>query len=138
MAHLASKPTRMLALGFGLALLTVGSGQAAAQHDPQRSMQQHAMPSHAQAAASPADRAYQAAMERMQHDMPMDLTGDADVDFARGMIPHHQGAIDMARAVLQYGDDPKIKKLALDIIAAQEREIGFLRDWLESKGRNPG
>ena len=69
--------------------------------------------------------------------MPMDFTGDADIDFARGMIPHHQGAIDMAKALLAYGNDPEIRKLAEDIIAAQEKEIALLRDWLASKGQDP-
>ena len=95
-------------------------------------------PSMPMPAAGPADEAYGAAMERMQQDMPMDFTGDADVDFVRGMIPHHQGAIDMANVVITYGKDPEIKKLAEDIIAAQEEEIAFMRGWLEKKGQNPG
>jgi len=68
----------------------------------------------------------------MQHGMGMSMpmTGDQDVDFARMMIPHHQGAIDMARVQLEKGKDPRMRELAQKIIADQEREIGILNDWL--------
>ncbi len=72
-----------------------------------------------------------AAMMRMHNDMSVQFTGDPDVDFAHLMIPHHQGAIDMSRVVLQYGRDPEIRALAERIIKDQEEEIGTLRDWLE-------
>ena len=64
--------------------------------------------------------------------MMMDMvkpTGDADKDFAAMMIPHHQGAIDMAQVELQHGKDPALHKLARDIIAAQRKEIAFMRQW---------
>ena len=57
----------------------------------------------------------------------------ADIAFAQGMIPHHQGAIDMARIVQQYGDDPQTKEWAAQIIAAQEAEIAEMQAWLEAK-----
>ncbi|KPQ22429.1 MULTISPECIES: CopM family metallochaperone [unclassified Halomonas] len=82
---------------------------------------------------NPAVAAYQAASDRMHEDMAMALTGNPDVDFAQGMIPHHEGAIAMAEIVLEYGEDDEIRQLAEEIIAAQEDEIAFLKEWLARK-----
>lgn len=70
---------------------------------------------------------------KMHKDMSMQMTGDADVDFMKGMIPHHQGAIDMANVLLKYGKDPVTRKLAEDIIKAQESEIAMMKDWLAKR-----
>lgn len=77
---------------------------------------------------------YLLASQKMHHAMMFSYSGDADVDFVRGMIPHHQGAIDMARIELKYGKDESLKELAKRIILAQEEEIGFMQNWL--RGRN--
>nr|WP_040753967.1 DUF305 domain-containing protein [Wenxinia marina] len=79
---------------------------------------------------APSTEAYRAANMAMHSAMDIEFSDDADIDFARGMIGHHQGAIDMARIVLEHGEDPDLRQLAEEIIAAQEAEIAFLRDWI--------
>lgn len=82
------------------------------------------------AQAAPSTKAYEAANTKMHKDMAIPYTGDADKDFLRGMIPHHQGAIDMAKVVLQYGKDPKVKAMAEKIIKDQEAEIAEMKAML--------
>lgn len=82
----------------------------------------------------PADKGFKAAMDKMHKDMAMKPSGKPDVDFVRGMIPHHQGAIDMAKVELQYGTDPELKTMAQEIIAAQEKEIAVMKGWLAKHG----
>ena len=80
--------------------------------------------------AAGAVEAYRAANMAMHEAMDIEFTGDSDIDFARGMIAHHQGAIDMARVVLEHGKDPDLRQLAEEVVEAQEDEITFLRNWL--------
>jgi uncharacterized protein (DUF305 family) len=79
--------------------------------------------------------AFAAVNEKMHRDMAITFSGNPDVDFARGMIPHHQGAIDMAKIVVAFGKDPEIRKLAEEIVKAQESEIKFMRSWLQKSGQ---
>jgi uncharacterized protein (DUF305 family) len=79
---------------------------------------------------SDSTKGYETAMAGMMKGMMMPMTGKPDLDFVQGMMPHHQGAIDMAKVVLQYGKDPEIKKLAEGVVKAQEGEIAFMKDWL--------
>jgi len=72
---------------------------------------------------------------KMHSAMDITYTGNSDVDFVKGMIPHHAGAIDMARVVLTYGKDPEIKKLAEGVIKAQEAEIAQMQAWLKKNGQ---
>ena len=90
------------------------------------------MPMPADAAAS--SKAYAEAMEKMHKNMTM-YTGDSDQDFIAGMLPHHQGAVDMAKIELQYGKDPELKKLATNIIKSQDEEIAFMKTWLAKNAK---
>ncbi len=78
-----------------------------------------------------AHKALMAGMAAMDADMGKGMQAkDIDVAFVCGMIPHHQGAIDMAKAELQYGDDPWAKQFAQKVIDAQSQEIAEMKDWL--------
>jgi len=83
---------------------------------------------------NPATMAYEAANMQMHEDMAIAFTGDADVDFIQSMIPHHQGAVDMARIVLEHGKDPEVRALAEDVIKTQEAEIAWMQAWLKKNG----
>lgn len=67
------------------------------------------------------------AMKKMMGDMSVKPTGDVDADFVAMMVPHHQGAIDMALAVLRHGRNPQIRRLAQEIIVTQQQEIAVMR-----------
>jgi uncharacterized protein (DUF305 family) len=89
----------------------------------------------AAAAEAPATAGLKAAMDRMHEAMmAVEYTGNPDVDFARGMIPHHQGAIDMAEIELKYGKNPEMRAMAKDIVAAQRKEIATMKHWLATHG----
>ncbi len=76
--------------------------------------------------------AYKVAMATMHCDMMIDYTGDADLDFVRGMIPHHQGAVAMAAIELRSGSNQEIHKLASNIFNSQQQEIAMMKEWLET------
>jgi Domain of unknown function (DUF305) len=68
-----------------------------------------------------------AAMTKMMADMTVKPTGDVDHDFVEMMVPHHQGAIDMAQAVLRHGHNEQLRRLAQEIIVTQQQEIAAMR-----------
>jgi uncharacterized protein (DUF305 family) len=111
--------------------LVAAAGVGLAQH------QGHGYHGAAPAPAAAGDlstAAFRAANARMHRDMDIAFTGHADIDFVRGMIPHHEGAIAMAKVVLEHGRDAETRKWAADIIREQEREIGEMRAWLRRNG----
>jgi uncharacterized protein (DUF305 family) len=79
----------------------------------------------------PSSLAFYGINQKMHEAMNVTFTGNADADFVKGMIPHHQGAVDMAKVVLAFGNDPEIRKLAEAVIRAQEAEIAMMRAWLQ-------
>ena len=115
--------TTLLAALLGCAL---SATPAFSQQAPAASHSAHEMP----ASGNPVTDEFRSANEKMHKDMWIALSGDADRDFAQSMIPHHQGAIDMARIALKHGKDPEIRKLAEAVVSAQESEIAQLKEWL--------
>lgn len=77
-------------------------------------------------------QAYMKGMDEMHARMMEGMqSSDPDIAFAKGMIAHHQGAIDMARTELKYGKDPELRQLAEEIIKAQQPEIDQMQAWLK-------
>jgi len=85
----------------------------------------------------PSSLAFHGINQQMHERMDITFTGNADVDFVTGMIPHHNGAVQMAKVVLAFGTDPEIRLLAEAVIKAQESEIALMRAWLKRNAQTP-
>ncbi|WP_158816779.1 DUF305 domain-containing protein [Methylocapsa sp. S129] len=99
---------RFAALGLALGLGALTSGYAAPSSE------------------APFLAENQAAMDKMMASMAIKPSGDADHDFAAMMIPHHQGAIDMAQAELRHGHNEQLRRIAQEIIVEQQQEIAAM------------
>lgn len=95
--------------------------------DSMQAMMKTMMPAAGDAAST---KDFKAADMKMMHDIAVPYTGNPDVDFRTKMIPHHQGAIDMAKVALVHAKDEKTKAMAAQIIKDQENEIAEMREWL--------
>jgi hypothetical protein len=82
------------------------------------------------AASSEFHRALQSVMVQMDAGMCITPSADTDRDFARAMIPHHQGAIEMAKLELVYGSDARLRRLAQGLVVEQAQEIALMRSVL--------
>ena len=89
----------------------------------------------ASAAAKPWEKAYKNTMDQMMTDMDAKPTGDADKDFVTVMLPHHQGAVAMAKVQLQYGKDPQLLAMARAIVDSQAAEIAEMEKWQAGHGK---
>lgn len=126
--HRVGSGARIVALALILGFVTVASAHDASHHAPAAGAVDNAAgpkPGNENEAAFLAEN--QAAMTKMMNDMATMPTGDVDRDFVAMMVPHHQGAIDMALAVLRYGRNEQVKRLAQEIIVTQQQEIAAMR-----------
>ncbi|NJS15557.1 MAG: DUF305 domain-containing protein [Sphingopyxis sp.] len=89
------------------------------------------------ATLNPAQQAYADANAKMHAGMGAVIDADPDVAFMQGMIPHHQGAVDMAKILLENGKDPETRALAEAVIKTQTAEIEQMQAWLAKRGAKP-
>jgi hypothetical protein len=115
------------AVTLGIVLATGAAFLASAHDGSQPGPDICAAPASGIAGEAPFLAENAAAMKKMMGDMAMKPTGDVDADFVAMMVPHHQGAIDMAVAVLRYGRNAQIRRLAQEIIVTQQEEIATMR-----------
>ncbi|WP_018262945.1 CopM family metallochaperone [Methylobacterium sp. WSM2598] len=133
--------TALLATGLAGAALAQSShgdmgkmpmGGSAAMHDQMQKTMADMQPAPGDA---PSTKDFKEADMAMMHTMSVPYTGDTDVDFRTHMIPHHKGAIDMAKVALKHAKDASTKQMAQKIIDDQEKEIADMQAWLKQHGK---
>ena len=120
--HKLTRPLAASAALLGIVALACGSSARTIA-----AVQAHAATSSVPAAEAPFIAENETAMKTMMRGMAVEPSGDVDRDFVAMMVPHHQGAIDMAVTVLRYGRNERIKRLAQEIIVTQQQEIAAMR-----------
>ena len=116
----------VVAVAVALTILGIGLLRAGAQSET--------LADGSQSAADPDWSELVASMDKMHMAMgAIKRSGNADVDFVRLMLPHHQAAIDMAKTQLLYGKDPQMRRLAQEIITDQQLEIELMQRWLKQR-----
>lgn len=131
---------KTLTTTLAAAVLALGLSGVAMAHES-HDHAGHGAHDHAAMAATdktdtPATKAFRDVDAEMHRNMDIRYSNDVDLDFVRGMIPHHKGAVGMAKVALQYSKDPEIRKLAEDIIKAQDVEIAQMEAFLRKRGTN--
>ena len=127
----------VVAIALACAPLAAFAQQGASMPSMSSTAEAQSAPASSQGARGDSTAAYKAADERMMKSMEgAAYTGKADEDFVSHMIPHHQGAVDMAEVEIRYGKDPQLKKLAERIVASQRKEIQFMKSWQAKHGGN--
>ena len=113
-------------------VMPMGHMDPAAMQKMIQKMMQDMMPSPNDPAST---KDFKAADMQMMHNMSVPYTGNPDVDFRSHMIPHHQGAVEMAKVALKHAKDPETKRMAQKIIDDQGKEIAEMQDWLKKNGK---
>ena len=128
-----TEPIRILATVLALCCATAAGAQDLQHHGHHPGKQAGPAPaSFVASSAKPFAGLMNDAMAIMDRDMAAaPMNGEPGHDFVAMMLPHHQGAIDMAKAVLLHTSDPELRNLALGIITEQQNEINVMRAWLE-------
>ncbi|MEZ2131022.1 MULTISPECIES: DUF305 domain-containing protein [unclassified Sinorhizobium] len=123
---IAYPKSRTIATAASILVVLSVTGPAFA-HDPGQHQQEAAASADTTDAEKPFLAENDAAMTKMMNGMAVKPTGDVDRDFVEMMIPHHQGAIDMAQALLRYGKNEQLRRIAQEIIVDQQQEIAAMR-----------
>jgi Domain of unknown function (DUF305) len=122
-------PPGHLRIIAGAIALAIAAGSAASAHDASNASTSASIPSSSPESNEEATYLAEndAAMKKMMTDMSIKPSGDVDADFVAMMVPHHQGAVDMARAELRYGHNEQLRRIAREIIVEQAQEITAMR-----------